>query len=262
MLATGAVAGFASALLGIGGGLIMVPVTYWVVTGMGVSQDIAIRITFGTSLLVMLPTAISGTWEHNKENAIRWKAALVLGPCGLVGALAGSTLAAHLSSRILTMGFGGLVLAIALWMCLGVMPKLMRDAKEPRENLALVAACGFPIGMVTGLTGLGGGILIVPTLVLALNFPMHIAVGTSVASIIFTSLGGVIGYIVNGLGVPGLLPHSIGYVNLLIWLCLAATSIPLARLGSRAAHALPAKQLRYIFIAFMVYVGLRMIGVL
>jgi uncharacterized membrane protein YfcA len=185
-----------------------------------------------------------------------------MGPCGLVGALAGSCLAAHLSSGILTMGFGGLVLAVALWMGLGVMPKLMREAEEPRDNLALVAAYGFPIGMVTGLTGLGGGTLIVPTLVLAFSFPMHLAMGTSVASIIFTSLGGVTGYIVNGLGVPGLLPHSIGYVNLLIWLCLAATSIPLARLGSRAAHALPAKQLRYIFIAFMVYVGLRMIGVL
>ncbi len=239
----------------------MVPVTYWVVAGMGISQDIAIRIAFGTSLLVMLPTAISGTWEHNKEKAIRWKAALVLGPCGLVGALAGSSLAAQLSSGILTTVFGGLVLAVALWMGLGVMPKRIKEAEEPKGNLALVAACGFPVGMVTGLTGLGGGTLIVPTLVLAFNFPMHIAVGTSVASIIFTSLGGIIGYIVNGLGAPGILPYSVGYVNLPIWLCLAATSIPLARLGSRAAHALPAKQLRYIFIAFMVYVGLRMIGV-
>ena len=261
LLATGAGAGFASALLGIGGGLIMVPVTYWVVSGMGISQDIAIRIAFGTGLLVMLPTAISGTWEHSKKKAIRWKAALILGPCGLLGALAGSSLAAHLSSGILTTGFGGLVLANALWMGLGVLPKLVRETEEPRDNLALIATCGFPIGMVTGLTGLGGGVLIVPTLVLALNYPMHIAVGTSVASIIFTSLGGVIGYIVNGLGVSGLPPHSIGYVNLPIWLCLAATSIPMARIGGRAAHALPAKQLRYIFIAFMVYVGLRMIGV-
>ena len=235
LLATGAGAGFASALLGIGGGLIMVPVTYWVVSGMGISQDIAIRIAFGTGLLVMLPTAISGTWEHNKKKAIRWKSALILGPCGLLGALAGSSLAAHLSSGILTTGFGGLVLAVALWMGLGVLPKLVRDTEEPRDNLAIIAAFGFPIGMVTGLTGLGGGVLIVPTLVLALNYPMHIAVGTSVASIIFTSLGGVIGYIVNGLGVSGLPPHSVGYVNLPIWLCLAATSIPMARIGARAA---------------------------
>jgi len=239
----------------------MVPVSRWLILAMDVSPDIAIRIAFGTSLLVILPTAISGTWRHNKKKAIRWKTALILGACAMVGALAGATLAAHLPEKILKVGFGGLVLTVALWMGLGLMPKLRREAEEPRENFWLVAACGFPIGMVTGLTGLGGGALIVPMLVLALNFPMQIAVGTSVASIIFASLGGIVGYIVNGLEVPGLLPYSIGYVNLPIWLCLAVTSIPLAQLGARAAHALPAKPLRYIFIAFMVYAGLRMVGV-
>jgi uncharacterized membrane protein YfcA len=115
--------------------------------------------------------------------------------------------------------------------------------------------------VVSGLTGIGGGVLIVAVLVLALNFPMHTAVGTSVASIILASLGGIVGYIVNGLGVSGLPPYSLGYVNLPIWLCLAATSIPLAQLGARAAHALPAKPLRYILIAFMIYAGLEMLGV-
>ncbi|MCK5181687.1 MAG: TSUP family transporter, partial [Dehalococcoidia bacterium] len=85
--------------------------------------------------------------------------------------------------------------------------------------------------------------------------------GTSVAAIILTSIGGIVGYIVNGLGVSDLLPYSLGYINLPIWLCLAATSIPMAQLGARAAHALPAKPLRYILIAFMVYAGLDMIGV-
>jgi hypothetical protein len=239
----------------------MIPVSYWLILAMRAPQDIAIKIAFGTSLLVILPTAISGSWGHNKKKAVRWKTALTLGSCALVGALVGATLAAHLPGAMLETGFGGLVLAIALWMGLGLLPRLRREDKEPRENLALVAACGFPIGMVTGLTGLGGGVLIVPVLVLALNFPMHIAVGTSVASIILASLGGIIGYIVNGLGVSGLLPYSLGYINLPIWLCLAATSIPLAQLGARAAHSLPAKPLRYIFIAFMVYAGLEMLGV-
>jgi len=239
----------------------MVPVCYWIILTMGIFPDIAIRIAFGTSLLVILPTAISGTWRHNKQKAVRWKTALILGLCGLLGAVLGATLAAQFPSKVLEIGFGGLVLAIALWMSLGLVPRLTREAEEPRVNFWLVAACGFPIGIVVGLTGLGGGVLIIPVLVLILNFPMHIAIGTSVASIILTSLGGIVGYIVNGLGVSGLLPYSIGYVNLPIWLCLAATSIPLAQLGARATHALPAKPLRYIFIAFMVYSGLRMIGV-
>jgi len=262
LLAAGAGTGFASGLLGIGGGAVMVPVIYWLALAMDVAPDIAIRIAFGTSLLVILPTVISGSWRHNKKKAVRWKTALILGSSALVGGLVGASLAAHLPEKILTVGFGGLILAIAVWMGLGIMPKLGREDAEPRENLALVAACGFPIGIVSGLTGIGGGVLIVAVLVLALNFPMHTAVGTSVASIILASLGGIIGYIVNGLGVPDLLPYSLGYVNVPIWLCLAATSIPVAQLGARAAHALPAKPLTYIFIAFMVYAGLEMLGVL
>lgn len=262
LLAAGAGTGFASGLLGIGGGAVMVPVIYWLALAMDVAPDIAIRIAFGTSLLVILPTVISGSWRHNKKKAVRWKTALILGSSALVGGLVGASLAAHLPEKILTVGFGGLILAVALWMGLGIMPKLGREDAEPRENLALVAACGFPIGIVSGLTGIGGGVLIVAVLVLALNFPMHTAVGTSVASIILASLGGIVGYIVNGLGVSGLLPYSLGYVNLPIWLCLAATSIPVAQLGARAAHALPAKPLTYIFIAFMVYAGLEMLGVL
>jgi uncharacterized protein len=261
LLAAGAGTGFASGLLGIGGGAVMVPVSYWLILAMNVPPDIAIRIAFGTSLLVILPTVISGSWRHNKEKAVRWKTALILGACGLIGGLVGASLAAHLPERILRLGFGALVLAIALWMGLGMMPKLRRENAEQRENLALVAACGFPIGVVSGLTGIGGGVLIVAVLVIGLNFPIHVAVGTSVASIILASLGGILGYVINGLGVSGLLPYSLGYVNLPIWVCLVATSIPMAQLGARAAHALPAKPLRYIFIAFLIYAGLEMIGV-
>jgi len=240
----------------------MVPASYWVIQNMGVSSDVAIRIAFGTSLLMILPTAISGAWGHHKRGAIRWKTALIMGGCSLVGALIGAGLAARLAGETLRIGFGGLVLAIALWMGLGLLPRLVNEGREPVEKPGLVAALGFPIGVVTGLTGLGGGVLKVPVLVLALRFPMHIAVGTSVASIIFAGLGGVVGYVVNGWGVPGLLPYSLGYVNLLpVGLSLVVTSIPMAQLGVRAAHALPARRLRYILIAFMVYTGLRMIGV-
>jgi len=259
LLAAGAGAGFASGLLGVGGGFIMVPVMYSVIGAMGF-PDIAMKVALGTSLLVILPTAISGAWRHNRKRAGRWKAALVLGLCGSGGGLAGSTLATHLPERALKTGFGGLVLAMAIWMGLGMLPKLAKQRAEPKDNPRLLPALGFPVGMVSGLTGLGGGALIVPTLVLALNFPMHLAIGTSVASMILTSLGGIIGYIVHGIEVPSL-PYSIGYINLPMWLCLAGMSVPLAQLGAKTAHALPAKQLRYIFIAVMVYIGLRMMGV-
>jgi len=240
----------------------MVPVSYWVIQGLGVEGGSAIRVAFGTSLLVILPTAASGAWAHTRRRSIRWKAALALGASGLGGGVLGASLATHVSARMLEIGFGTLVLGVAIWLGLGALPRLAREGKPLRSNPWLLAACGLPVGVITGLTGLGGGVLIVPVLMLAFNFPAHMAVGTSIASIVFTSVGGVIGYVVNGIGVPGLPPYSLGYVNLPIWASLAATSIPLAQLGSRLTHVLPGKQLRYIFIAFMVYAGLRMLGLL
>ncbi|GAH99836.1 unnamed protein product [marine sediment metagenome] len=100
LLATGVGAGFASGLLGIGGGFVMVPVMYSVIGAMGF-PDIAMKVALGTSLLVILPTAMSGAWRHNKKKAVQWKTALVLGLCGLGGGLAGSTLATHLPERAL-----------------------------------------------------------------------------------------------------------------------------------------------------------------
>ena len=260
LLATGVGVGFGSGLLGVGGAFITVPVTYWVIVDMGVSPNMAIKIAFGTNLLVILPTAISGALGHNRRGSVRWKVALGLGLCGLAGALLGATLATHLPGETLRVGFGALVLAVALWMGLDTTLNLTKERGEQKESLFPLALCGFPIGMITGLTGIGGGILAVPVLALAFGFPMHLAVGTSTAMIILTSLGGVIGYIVNGVGIS-VLPYSVGYVNLPIWLCLAAASVPMAQLGAKASHALPAKRLRYVFIAIMVYVGLKMLGV-
>lgn len=248
-------------MLGVGGAFITVPITYWVIVDMGIPADIAIKTAFGTNLLVILATVISGALGHNKRGAVRWKVALALGLCGSIGALVGATLAVHLPGEALRVGFGGLVLAVALWMGLDTTLHLTKERGKQKESLFLLALCGFPIGMITGLTSIGGGILAVPLLVLAFGFSTHLAVGTSTAMIIFTSLGGVIGYAVNGPGMPELLPHSIGYVNLPIWLCLAATSVPMAQVGAKVAHALSAKRLMYVFIAVMVYVGLKMLGV-
>jgi uncharacterized membrane protein YfcA len=101
----------------------------------------------------------------------------------------------------------------------------------------------------------------IPVMVLAMRFKMHQAVGTSTALMIFTSIGGILSYIVNGLNVSGLPPYSVGYVNVLQWISLAGTSVPMAQAGVRIAHKLPAKKLKYVFIAVMIYMGLKMMGV-
>ena len=258
LLITGVGVGFASGLLGVGGCFIMVPVQFWALTSIGVDPTIAIRIAFGTNLAVVFPTAISGAIGHNRKKAVLWKAGVVLGLSGLVGAFIGGFFAAHLPGTILKIGFGLAILAGAIRMLTAKPPKI---EKEPIDNNLVYILWGFPLGIVSGIIGIGGGVLMIPVMVLALRFKMHQAVGTSTALMIFTSIGGILSYLFNGLNVSGLPPYSVGYVNILQWILLAGTSVPMAQVGVRVAHKLPAKQLKYIFIAVMIYMGLKMIGV-
>jgi len=258
LLATGIGVGFASGLLGVGGCFIMIPVQYWVYTAMGIPPDVAIKVAFGTNLLVVLPTAASGAWGHSRKKAVWWKTGIVLGICGMVGAFGGATIASYLPGEALKVAFGAVILAGGIRMLTARPPRV---EEEPKDSVWLWVAWGIPIGIVTGIIGIGGGVLMVPIMALALKFKMHNAVATSTAMMIFTSIGGVAGYIVNGLGISGLPPYSIGYVNLPSWFLLAVTSVGMAQVGVITAHKLPAKQLRWIFVAVMFYMGLKMIGV-
>ncbi|MFH0769423.1 MAG: sulfite exporter TauE/SafE family protein [Chloroflexota bacterium] len=257
LLVTGIVVGFGSGLLGIGGAFIMTPVQFMVFLSMGVPADTAIKLAFGTDLLVVLPTAISGTWRHHREGAVFWKAAIIMGACSLVSAFTGSTIATHLPGASLKIAFGIMILASDIWMLISRPPQV--EAK-PKDNPWLWIAWALPVGIIAGLLGIGGGLLMIPIMTLVLGFKMHNAVATSLAILIFTSAGGITGYIINGIGVPNLPPYSIGYVNLRSWFLLAVTSIGMAQVGAITAHRLPAKQLRYIFIAIMFYIGLKMLG--
>ncbi|AKI98199.1 sulfite exporter TauE/SafE family protein [Kosmotoga pacifica] len=258
LLITGAGVGFASGLLGVGGCFLMVPVQFWVLTSIGVDSTIAIRIAFGTNLAVVLPTAISGAFGHHRKEAVLWKAGIVLGLTGLAGAFVGGFIATHVPGNFLTIAFGLAILAGAIRM---LTAKPIKAESKPVNSVLTCMLWGFPLGIVSGIIGIGGGVLMIPVMVIALGFDMHQAVGTSTALMIFTSIGGILSYIVNGLNVPGLPVYSVGYVNLLQWILLAGTSVPIAQIGVKAAHKLPAKQLKYAFIVVMIYMSLKIIGV-
>ena len=258
LLATGTVAGFAGGLLGIGGAFIMTPVQYVIYLDMGLTADMAIKLAFGTSLLVILPTAASGAWRHNKKGAVRWKVAFILGGCASIAAFGGATLATHLPETVLRIIFGIVSIIVGVRL---LVAKPLEIASESRNNYWLLVAWAIPVGLLTGIIGVGGGVVMVPILMLALGFRMHNAVATSLAAIIFTSLGGIIGYIINGLNVTNLPAYSIGYVYLPAWFLLAVTSISMVQVGAITAHKLPAKQLRYIFVVLLFFIGLRMLGI-
>lgn len=257
LFGTGIGVGLLGGLLGVGGGIIMTPVQYMVFSSMGLPTDMAMKLSLGTSLLVILPTAISGAWRHHKERAVWWKAAIIMGSCSLVGSFGGATIATHLPGAGLRITFGVVILASGIRMLTAKTPQI---EQEPRNNPWLWVACALPIGLVSGLLGVGGGILAVPIMTLTLRFKMHNAIATSLAMMILTSAGGVIGYIVNGIGVPNLPANCIGYVSLSSWFLLTIASIGMVQVGAIVAHRLPAKELRYIFLALLFYMGLRMVG--
>jgi len=258
LLATGAFAGFAGGMLGLGGAFVMTPLQYIVYTNMGLGDDIAVKTAFGTSLLVVLTTAISGALRHHQHGVVRWRESFIMGGCGLVCGLAGATLAAYLPGGILKIVFG----VIAILSCV----RMFFTAAEKKEaapvtNPWIWALWAVPIGLFSGLLGVGGGVLLIPVMVIALKMKMHEAAANSLAVMILTSIGGIIGYIINGLNAADRLSFSLGYINFTSWALLAVPAAVMAQVGAAAAHRIPRRWLLYTFIVILLYTGLRMIGV-
>jgi uncharacterized membrane protein YfcA len=258
LLGTGVLAGFAGGMLGLGGAFIMTPLQYIVYTNMGLGPDLAIKTAFGTSLLVVLTSALSGAWRHHKHGEVNWRVALVMGGCGLVFGLIGATLASYIPGVALKITFGVIGIGSCIRMFISTREKT--DA-EPVKNPWVWAAWAVPIGLMSGLLGVGGGVLMIPVMVAALKFKIHQAVANSLAVMILTSIGGIIGYIINGMDVAGRLSWSLGYINLPSWLLLAIPAAVMAQVGAAVAHRIPRQTLTYVFIAVLLYIGLRMIGV-
>jgi uncharacterized membrane protein YfcA len=264
LLATGVAVGFSCGLLGIGGGFLMVPVQIWVLTSTGIDPTLATRIAFGTSLAVVLPTALSGCRGHSCRGVVLWRPGVIMGLFGLLGAFLGGSIAAHAPGDLLRMLFGFVVLLGALRMLFARNLLLGQEAMpgETRESLLRYVFWGLVVGVISGLTGIGGGVILVPAMVIAMGYSMYQAIGTSSVTIAFNAVGGVIAYAINGWGVPELPVYCVGYIDLLQFALLAGASIFATSWGVMVAHRLPAEKLRYIFAMLMIYIGLKMIGVL
>ncbi len=236
----------------------MVPVQYWVLSAAGVDPTLAMRIALGTNLVVVLPTAASSVRVHHRNGFVVWRAAVVMGLTGIVGAFLGAGLACRLPDQVLRAFFGAFVIFGGLRMLFGRVP-----AKEghPPESYWPYVLWGLPCAFISGVVGVGGGAIMIPVMVYFLSFSIHQAVATSSATMIITGASAAASFAFHGLGVAGLPPYSTGYVNWLQVLLLTGTSIPMAMVGARTAHRLPAERLRQIFVLLMIYVGLKMIGV-
>jgi len=194
LLAAGIGGGLSQGMLGVGGCFIMVPVTTFVFQDMGVPLDTAVKPSFGTNLLVLIPGAFSSSLGHHWKGAVWWKAGIILGIFVAMGALLGSTITSQfISGHILKIIFGGVVLAAAIRMLTAHPPRV---EEEPRDDWRLWGMWGFPVGVISGLIAIGGGSFIIPILTTALKFKMHRAVGTYSVAMIFVGAAGALGYII------------------------------------------------------------------
>jgi uncharacterized membrane protein YfcA len=254
LLATGIVAGVLAGLLGVGGGIVIVPVLYHLFTMLGIDESVRMHVTVGTSLAAIIPTSIMSSRAHRKRGSLDIGLLKKLMPSVVVGVLLGSVASGFLSGRVLTAVFAVMAMLVAMNMAFKRDGFALGDGLPGPLGTSLI---GGAIGGISTLMGIGGGTLSVPILN-AFKTPMHTAVGTGATLGMVISLPGALSFLINGLGVPHLPPASIGYVNVLGMALIVPATMATTSWGARLAHAIDAKRLRQVFAVFLALTSLRM----
>ncbi|MBF0424216.1 MAG: sulfite exporter TauE/SafE family protein [Magnetococcales bacterium] len=250
----GATSGVLAGLLGVGGGIILVPVLVLSLEFQGVSPAISMHMALGTSLAIIVITAMASVRAHHRRGAVIWSIVWRITPGILLGTFFGSGLANHLSGTTLKRLFGLFALALAFYLAFGRPPLASRTL--PRTvGMALV---GGIIGCISALMGIGGGSLSVPFMVWC-NVSMRQAVATSAAIGWPIAIAGATGYTLTGWGDARLPSMALGYVHLPAMIAVALTSATCAPLGARLAHSIDPLSLRRLFAALLLLLGGRML---
>jgi uncharacterized membrane protein YfcA len=243
LAALGLGTGFLAGLLGIGGGMLLVPFLTYILGTQQVAPDLAVKMAIATSMATIMFTSISSVRAHHRRGAVRWDLVARLAP-GIVlgGMLASLGVFSLLKGSFLAIFFGLFVGFSAFQMFLDKKPAPTRQM----PGTAGTMAAGGIIGFLSGLVGAGGGFVSVPFMTWC-NIAIHNAVATSAALGFPIALANVIGYVVSGQSIDSLPPSSMGFVWLPGLAAVAACSVLTAPLGAKAAHELPVRKLKRIF---------------
>ena len=253
-LLLGSVAGILAGLLGVGGGLIIVPVLAWLFTQAQMPPGFVMHLAIGTSLATIVFTSLSSVWAHHRRGAVLWAGVGRLTPGIVLGAAMGALLADKLPSETLRLVFGVFELAVAVQMGLNLRP----DAHRLLPGRWGMGAVGTAIGLVSAVVGIGGGTLSVPFLQWC-NVPMRQAVATSAACGLPIAVAGALGFALAGWSSDGLPAWSSGYIYWPAFLGIVSASVLFAPLGARLAHLVPTLVLKRFFAIFLALLGVRML---
>jgi uncharacterized membrane protein YfcA len=252
-LVLGLVAGFFAGLLGIGGGLMMVPVLTLAFAAQGFPADELLHLALGTSMATILFTAIASLRAHHAHGAVMWPVVRSITPGILLGTFLGTLIAGLVPTRPLSIFFTAFVCLTAWQMATGFKPKPHREV----PGTGGLVAVGTGIGAVSALVAIGGGALTVPFLTWC-NVRVQHAIGTSAAVGLPIAVGGTIGYMFNGWSHQ--LPEwSAGFVYLPAVAALIVGSMSTAPLGAKTAHRLPVPTLKRIFAGLLLVLAGKML---
>lgn len=254
LLGTGAIAGLLAGLLGVGGGIVVVPVLFYVLPLVGVDEDLRMHVAVGTSLAVIIPTSLMSARSHWRKGAVDVDLLRQLGPWIFLGVVLGAALGGRASGEVLKVVFASVALVVALYMAIQREGFSLRDSLPPPP---WKQGMGMGIGVISVMMGIGGGTLSVPIFSL-LGVAIRRAVATAAVIGVIIGIPGALGFILAGWGADELPPFSLGYANLLGVLLIAPTSVSLAPQGAKLAHAIPPQMLRYAFGGFLLLTSVRM----
>ncbi len=259
LLVLGAAVGFAAGLLGIGGGMVLVPFMAIILSTQGFTEEYIVHVAIATSLATIMFTSLSSVRAHHQRGAVLWPVVKLLAPGILLGSWIGPWIGAHMNSSALAGFFAAFVAMSATQMLIDKKPAASREL-PPAPGMF---AAGGAIGVLSGLVGAGGGFVSVPFMTWC-NVKIHNAVATSAALGFPIAVAGTLSNVYHGWNTPGLPAGSFGFIYLPALLVIAMASITTAPLGARTAHSLPVKTLKKVFAvllyalaAYMLYRALK-----
>ncbi|MFZ5558296.1 MAG: sulfite exporter TauE/SafE family protein [Pseudomonadota bacterium] len=253
-VAVGAFVGFFAGLLGIGGGMTMVPFLVFFFTSQGFPVEHVVHLALGTAMASILFTAASSVRAHHRRKSVDWKVARAMAPGVLLGTFGGALIASALSTRALTLFFAVFVYIAATQLFIGLNPKASRRLPGP----GVLAGVGAGIGAISSWVAAGGAVMTIPFLLFC-NVPLLMAIGTSSALGFPIAAAGTLGYVITGYFESGLPAGSVGFVHLPALAGVVVASVLTAPLGASAAHRMPVKLLRRVFAVFLYILATKML---
>lgn len=252
-------AGFLAGLFGVGGGIILVPILVFSYEYLKVSSSVLTHIAMGTSLFVIFFASLFSAYQHRKQGNVNFRAFLILGVSSIFTALIAAKLASEISGLYLRFVFALIVVTTGIFMLAEKESQAIKKIEfSSRPNPIHLAGTGLIAGTISALAGIGGGVITIPMMYYLIRMPLKMAIGTSSATIVITSLFALIGYVINGLKHPGLPSWSVGFVDLQRGVVLAIGTVIFARVGAYVSFKTHPFRLRKCFAIYNIIVSIYM----